>query len=334
MIYSCLLLTAMAGQGIASSALESSISVRIDTADILIGEQTTLYLTITADKGKLVYAPIPTDTLMAGVEVLSLSQPDTVDIDNNRVEIKQEILITSFDSALYLLPPFMLIDGADTTYSEQVALKVSTLPVNTDAPNEFYDIKDVWKPPFVWADYYPLILSILLVLLLIAAAWYIFKRMRDRKSLIPFRKVEPPLPPHEEAIRKLDLIRQQKLWQQGKNKEYHTQITDTLRHYLFRRFGVNAMEMTSSEILDALRNDDDSRPVYDELRQILSLADFVKFAKLSPLPDENDLSLKNAYHFVDVTKHIEEVKPDLKQADTQSVDEPLDKTHSEGGESV
>jgi len=326
-IHFLLLFVALA-PGFKVAALESLISARIDTADILIGEQTTLYLTITIDKGKTVFWPIPTDTLMAGVEVLSLSTPDTTEIDNNRLEIKQEILITSFDSALYLLPPFMLIDGEDTTYSDkdQIALKVSTLPVNTDAPNEFFDIKDVWKPPFVWADYYPLILTILLIIILIAAIIYILKRLRERKSLIPFKKVEPLLPPHEEAIQRLDVIRQQKLWQQGKNKEYHTELTETLRYYIFRRFGVNAMEMTSNEILDAVRHEDDVKSVYDVLRQILSLADFVKFAKLHPLPNENDLSLKNAYLFVDRTKKVEEIKPAEETA--------INSSDSEGGENV
>ena len=292
------------------------IDVAIDSAAILIGEQTVLHLTVTADQDRPVQVVIPNDTLMAGVEVLNLSKPDSTKIENNRMVIKQDVLITSFDSSLYLLPPLKVIDGTDTVYSNQVALKVSTLPVNVENPEEFFDIKQVWKPPFVLADYYPIIIGILLVLLLAALAWYIWKRMRERKSLIPFKKEEPKLPPHEQAIKELDEIKQQKLWQQGRSKEYYTLITETLRRYMVDRFGINAMEMTSDEILALIKQTTEAQSVYDNLRQILSLADFVKFAKMNPLPDENDLSLMNAYLFVNQTKVVELPKPE---------DEPTEK---------
>ena len=282
------------------------IDVSIDSAAILIGEQTVLHLTVTADQDRPVQVIIPNDTLMAGVELLNLSKADSTQIENNRLVIKQDLLITSFDSALYLLPPLKVIDGVDTVYSNQVALKVSTLPVNVENPEEYFDIKQVWKPPFVWADYLPILLAILLILLLAAAAWYGWKRWKEQKSLIPFKKEEPKLPPHEQAIKELDAIREQKLWQQGLSKAYYTQITETLRRYIDGRFGINAMEMTSGEILDLIRQNDEAKPLYENLRQILSLADFVKFAKMNPLPDENDLSLANAYRFVEQTKPVEE----------------------------
>ena len=286
-------------------AQQALIDVQIDSAAILIGEQTVLHLTVTTDKDRAVQLVIPRDTLMAGVEVIDVPKADSTEIENNRLLIKQDVLITSFDSALYLLPPFLLIDGQDTVRSNQVALKVSTIPVNVDKPEEFYDIKDVWKPPFVLADYYPWIIGILLALLLIAAAVYIIKRMRNRQSLIPFKKEEPKLPPYEQAIKELDAIKAQNLWQQGRSKEYYTLITETLRRYIVERFGINAMEMTSAEILDLIRKQADADSVYDNLKQIMQLADFVKFAKFNPLPDENDLSMMNAYLFVNQTKLVE-----------------------------
>lgn len=292
------------------------IDVTIDSAAILIGEQTALHLTVTSSKDHPVQIVVPNDTLMSGVEVLNLSKADSTEIENNRLVIKQDILITSFDSSLYLLPPLKVIDGIDTVYSNQVALKVSTIPVNSDKPEEFSDIKNVWKPPFVWADYYPIIFGILLGLLLICAIIYIIRRIRNKKSLIPFKKPEPKLPPHEQAIKELDEIKQQKLWQQGRSKEYYTQITDTLRKYIVERFGINAMEMTSNEILELIRQNTDAQSVSDSLRQILQLADFVKFAKVSPLPDENDLSLMNAYLFINQTKEEEVQEPEEAQGDS------------------
>ncbi|MDR1102430.1 MAG: hypothetical protein LBL42_01615 [Tannerella sp.] len=293
--------------GMATQA-QTLIEVRLDTADILIGEQTTLHLTVTTDEGKQVYCPLPVDRLMPGVEILSLSQPDTTVIDRKLI-IRRNMVVTSFDSLLYLLPPFMAIDGADTLYSAQVALKVSTLPVDTEHPEEFFDIKAVWKPPFVLADYYPLIFGILITLILLFLIWYIVMRLRSNRSLVPFRREEPQLPPHAEAMQELDRIKGRKLWQQGRYKEYYTQVTDTLRHYLFRRYAFNAMEMTSHEILETLREKNSDRTAHDKLRQILLLADFVKFARLHPLPDENDLSMSNACRFVDQTKPEETLPP-------------------------
>ncbi|MDO4754730.1 MAG: hypothetical protein Q4A54_00125 [Parabacteroides sp.] len=317
-----LVFTAICLCGGKAYAQQTLIDVKIDSAAILIGEQTVLHLTVTTDKDKEVRLLIPRDTLMAGVEVLEVPKADSSFIENDRLLIKQDLLITSFDSSLYLLPPFKVVDGVDTIHSNQVALKVSTIPVNVDKPEEFYDIKDVWKPPFVLADYYPWIFGVLLFLFLICVVAYVIKRMRNRQSIIPFKKPEPKLPPHEQAIKELDDIKQQKLWQQGLNKEYYTLMTDTLRRYIVERFGLNAMEMTSGEILDLIRKHTDAVSVYDNLKQIMELADFVKFAKWTPLPDENDLSMMNAYLFVNQTKIVEIPAPgeEEKEEDKTSVE--------------
>lgn len=317
-----LLIMAFCGVENYAFAQQTLIDVKIDSAAILIGEQTKLHLTLTTDKDKQVQVLIPADTLMREVEVLERSKPDTTWIENDRMLVKQDVLITSFDSSLYLLPPVLAIDGRDTILSNQVALKVSTVPVNVDKPEEFADIKDVWKPPFVWSDYYPWIIGILAVLLLMALAYYIVKRIRERKSLIPFAQPEKPkLPPYEQAIKELDEIKQSKLWQQGKEKEYFTSITDTLRRYLVDRFGINAMEKTSAEILDSVKGIDEIVPAFEKLEQVLKLADFVKFAKFRPLPDENDLSLVNAYFFVNQTKPVEIPNPEEAKDEGKDVDE-------------
>ena len=304
-------------QGTKLYAQQTLIDVSIDSAAILIGEQTVLHLTVTTDNGKNVIVPIPNDTLMTGVEALNIAKADTTVIDNNRLLIKQDILVTSFDSSLYLLPPFKVIDQTDTIYSNQVALKVSTIPVNIDKPDEFNDIKDTWDPRFVLADYYLLIYGVLFACFLICLIGYILKRLRNRQSIIPFKKQEPKLPPFEMAMKELDEIKQQKLWQQGRNKEYYTLLTDTLRKYMVNRFGINAMEMTSGEILELIRLESEANSSYNSLKQILELADFVKFAKLHPLPDENELSLMNAYLFVNQTKVVEVASPEESKESTE-----------------
>lgn len=301
--------------GFTAGAQQTLIDVKVDTADILVGEQTTLHVTVTTDPNRRIIIPLPSDTLMTGVEVISVSDADST-VADGRLVIRRDILVTSFDSSLYLLPPFIAIDGADTIASNQVALKVSTVPVDVDNPEQFYDIKDVWKPPFVLADYYPWIFGILTALFIICVIGYLVQRYRRHRSEVPVKPAEPELPPYEVAIRELDSIKDQKLWQQGLNKEYYTQVTDTLRRYISRRYGVNAMEKTSEEILAIIERETDERSVYDTLRQVLRLSDYVKFAKLHPLPDENDESMRNAYLFVNQTKRTEAPQADEPTTET------------------
>ena len=287
-------------------AQQTLIDVKIDVADILIGEQTMLHLSVTTDKDKQVIIPLPAEMLMEGVEVLNIFPPDTTDIKNNRILISYDLIITSFDSSLYLLPSFVVIDGRDTLLSNQVALKVSTPDVNIENPEDYYDIKNVWRPQFVLADYYTIIYGILFTLFLICVVGYFIQRFRNKPEEVKVVDTKPKLPPHEQAIKELKEIRERKLWQQGLEKVYYTEITDTLRRYISSRYGISAMEKTSSEILEIiLCEEPGNKGVYDNLRQILSLSDLVKFAKLHPLPNENEISMFNANVFVERTKHEE-----------------------------
>lgn len=323
LIGSACLLTVLFGQSL--FAQQTLIDVKLDSAAILIGEQRVVQLSVTTDKDKFVHIVIPGDTLMRGVEVLDISQPDTTAIENNRLVIKQNVLITSFDSALYLLPPFIVIDQNDTIRSSQVALKVSTVPVDTDNPDEYFDIKESWKPPFVWADYYPIIFGIIGAILLILLGYYIYKRLKDKQSILPLAKEKPKLSPYDQAMKELDAIKQEKLWQQGRNKEYYTSLTDTIRQYIESRFGINAMEMTSDQILYLIQMHNDAESVHTNLSQILQLSDFVKFAKLHPLPDENELSLMNAYLFVNQTKPSEALPTEEKDKEKDAVAAEVEK---------
>ncbi|GHT43734.1 hypothetical protein AGMMS49965_18130 [Bacteroidia bacterium] len=282
-------------------AQKAVISATIDSAQLLIGEQTHIHLDIAANRDARLQLPLHTETLMEGVEVLEISKFDTTDIGNNRMQIRYDYLITSFDSALYLLPPFAVVEGLDTVYSQRLALKVSSVPVDVSS-KQFYDIKDVLTPAFVWQDYLSTALYVwgaLVVLLLII---YVIYRIKKHKPIIPMPKKEKiVLPPHVQAIKALDEIKSGKLWQQGKEKEFHSQVSDVIREYLHARFGIDALEQVSGETLEQVRTLSEANAVYNNLKQLLLTADLVKFAKYSPLADENETSLMNAYLFVNET---------------------------------
>ena len=114
-------------------------------------------------------------------------------------------------------------------------------------------------------------------------------------------KVEPESPPHKAAMQEIERIKSEKVWQKGEPKEYYTQLTDTIRTYIRDRFGFNALEMTSAEIIERLVEENDKEAITD-LKELFQTADLVKFAKHNPLMNENDANLMNAIEFVDETK--------------------------------
>lgn len=318
LFFLCLITSMLCGSKVL--AQPAVIKATIDSTQILIGQQTRIHLEVAAPDLNPIQLPIfeTGDTLMRGVEVLERSAIDTVDIGNDRIQIKYDYLVTSFDSALYLLPPFEVIIDQDTSKSNVLALKVSTYPVDVES-EEFFDIKNVMEPEFVWKDYINYVIYPLLILAAIALIVYLIFRIRNKKSILPFKKEEPQLPPHIIAINELDEIKSKKLWQSGRIKEYHSDLTDTMRNYLENRFGISAMEMTSGEILDNSKKISEIDNVRDKLKQMLLLADLVKFAKYNPLPDENELSMMNAYLFVDNTK--EEASNESENAENKEIHE-------------
>jgi len=140
------------------SKAQVSVEAAIDSLEILIGEQAHISLQVSLDADQRAILPVYPDTLVKGVEVLDVAKPDTQYLnDNRRLLIKEVYTITSFDSALYYLPP-MEVQVEDEVYkSNPLALKVISMPVDTLHPDQFFGTKDVMKPDFMWSDWYGVI---------------------------------------------------------------------------------------------------------------------------------------------------------------------------------
>lgn len=292
-----------------------SVEASIDSLELLIGEQAHITLQVSLDSDKHLQLPIYLDTLVRGVEVLEVAKPDTQYLnDNKRMLIKEVYTITSFDSALYYLPP-MEVKVEDEIYnSNPLALKVLTMPVDTLHPEQFFGPKDVMKPDFMWEDWYGIIACIALWVPAVFLLLYLLKRFRDNQPIIRKVKVEPQLPPHQEAMREIERIRNEKIWQHGLEKEYYTQLTDTLRSYVEKRFGFKALEMTTDEIIEHLTSIPDTEAI-SELRSLLQTADLVKFAKFIPMMNENDANLLNAVKFINETREAEDPNTKLEPSE-------------------
>ena len=230
--------------------------------------------------------------------------------------------MTSFDDTLYYLPPMTVkIDGKPYK-SKSLALKVLTIEVDTLHAEQFFGPKDVQDNPFQWRDWsLPFWLSVLMLLLL-AVTYYLYLRLRDNKPMISHIRIVKRLLPHQKAMKEIEQIKADKMVTSDNSKEYYTKLTDTLRKYIEERYGFSAMEMTSSEIIERLMATQDQKAL-DELRQLFTTADLVKFAKYSTLINENDANLVNAIDFINQTKlenvPVEEtVKPQLSEEDQRS----------------
>lgn len=283
-----------------------TVEASIDSLQILIGEQAKIQLQVAMDAKQRAVFPIYGDTLVSGVEIVETAKPDTQYLnDRQRMVITQEYTVTSFDSALYYLPPMKVTVDKKEYKSKALALKVYSMPVDTLHPDQFFGQKPVMNAPFVWSDWYGLIGCSILVLPILALLIYLVIRFRDNKPIIRKIKVEPKLPPHQLAMQAIERIKGEKIWQKGRSKDYYTELTDALRTYIRDRFGFNALEMTSSEIIDKLMEINDKEALAD-LKVLFQTADLVKFAKHDPQMNENDANLINAIDFINETKLPEE----------------------------
>jgi hypothetical protein len=142
---------------------------------------------------------------------------------------------------------------------------------------------------------------------------YLILTHKVEVNILPQKK---RLPPDVIAINRLTALKEAQLWERGQEKEYYTQLIDILREYLQERFSINAMEMTSSQILKALQSNEETRLPHTHMQKVVEIADFVKFAKVRPLPDDNVRAWQNALQFVEETKPAPEPEEDGKQAAT------------------
>ena len=278
---------------------------KLDSATLLMGKTTALHLEITQDKNARGFFPgEQLDTLSAMVEIAERPAADTTDLGNNRIQINRDLIIQSFDSGMWVIKPIPYVVNGDTAYCNQLSLKV--MPVDVSKMKDINDIKPVEAVPFNLLDWLPdYWWAWLLGLLLIGASiWAYLKYFK--KGVNPLKPVKKRLPPYDEAMLNLQNLKAAQLWQQGKEKEYFTGLTDILRVYIDRRFGINAVEMTSSQIIDTLKKNEETKAVNEQLEMILEVADIVKFAKARPLADDNEVAFQRAVNFVEATRPVEQ----------------------------
>ena len=305
-----------------SVAANVSVEARIDSIEMFIGQQVHVTVSATTDKPSAVVFPAfgSQQMIIPGVEVLGTDEVPEETIENG-MRYSRIYTLTSFDANLYYLPPFEVSVDGKKYKSKSLALKVLTVNVDTTNVDQFFGIKDVQDNPFMWSDWSGIFWNSVLLLVLAVFGGYLYLRMRDNKPIIKRIRIIKRLLPHQKAMKSIEEIKSDRMTVSDNQKEYYTKLTDTLRRYIHERYGFNAMEMTSDEIIGRLMEESD-RNAIDELRELFRTADLVKFAKYSTLINENDRNLVNAIEFINSTKiekmPVEEPETPISEEDMRS----------------
>jgi len=300
---------------------QPTATATLDSNLILIGEQINLTLQLTCQAQDSVVWPTIGDTLKKEIEVVQKSKVDTTfDSENNFIKtLSQQLTLTSFDSGYWAVPPIQFLVNGETVETEVQLLAVQTVPVDT--ANKIYDIKGPLSVHYTWADWlrtnWQWLAGGALLGAIIALIIYLLKNRKEKPAPV-IEKPKPKIPPHIIALEKLDKLKEKKLWQAGKTKEYHSKMSEIVREYLENRFYVNALEQTTYEILHNLRTVDISEENKAKLEQLLMLSDLVKFAKEKPIASENEQVLQHAYDFVNNT--IPKLQEPEKQEKTEAIE--------------
>ncbi len=293
------------------------VDAKLDRAEILIGEQAKLSATVTAGARQRVAFPdyAAGDTLTSGIEVLKGGPVDTVWLNGKqRMKLTRDYIITSFDSALYALPPLPVkVDGKTHLSRSRLGLKVGTVPVDTVHVDRFMPPYDVAESPYIWDGK---LAGLSFIIFAFVALVFVFAvRLSDKKPIRRRVVIKPPIPPYKKAAGKMKEMETQisRADSMVLNKAFYVKLTDTIRVYIMERFGFNATEKTTQEILDGLYGEIDDTDAR-RLRELFTAADFVKFAKHSTGPDERQYSFRIAADFLSSTRDetMERPKPEIR----------------------
>ncbi len=305
---------------------EISISAKFDTTSIMIGEQTDFTITVEHPSELYIEFPEFKDTLIENIEILSASRSDTLITDENRLIINKSWRVTSFEEGQYYVEdiPLMVFNdnNENVLYTRQAGLEV--LVPEIDDESGIYDIKAPFEIPVSFLEILP---WILLALAAAASVWFLFRYFKNKRSGDSIFVTTPPAEPaHLVAMRELKQLRSDSLWQKGLIKEYYTRLTEILRRYIEKRFAILAMERTSSEIINELKqNGVPANEVTGLLNECFSLADLVKFAKAQPEEGEHDKCLNTAFRFVKATFKPDQLNEQSRQEDSSTANEEKEK---------
>jgi hypothetical protein len=280
-----------------------SVSSRLERDSMMIGDHLTFSIRVDAADHVEFALPVIRDTLTGSLEVLYPVSADTIRQEGRNI-VEHSYMITGFEAGTQIVPVqpviYELNQVTDTALSMPVLLQVFEPAVDTT--QQIKPIKPPINTPLTFREALPWIvvgIGVWMLGTMIAALIWIYRQKKKDPEIFIMKPQEPA---HVIAFRELDRLKEEKVWEKGDVKLYYTRLTGITRHYIERQYGIPAMERTTGEILEAFSRSNVNDPILDEmLKELLNLADLVKFAKEDPLPVDNQTHLNNAYLFVQKT---------------------------------
>lgn len=295
-----------------------TVRARIEPDSVFIGDRFDFIIEVEKDLVQTVLFPEFTPKGENLIELVEVMPTDTLERDGRRLKIAQRYRLAAFQEGLINMgkPGVLYADKniVDTLYTtDSLVLKVATFQIDSTSQS-IYDLKPQLTLPFRLAEIRGYLLWGLLLVALLALALYGLHRYLEARGrhLKDLFKPAPPEPPHVVAIKALEALHHQKLWQNNKHKLYYSTLTDILRTYIAGRWGVGAMEMTSEEIIAAMRSVELPDKARMDLTSVLMDGDLVKFAKFTPEAEQNESDYMKVYYFVEETKPVE-VNPEAEE---------------------
>ena len=274
-----------------SFAQKPMVRAEIDTTNIRIGEQ--FNLKISVDETQNVIIP---KLQLKGLEVI-----DSTKIDTIKNSLIRKYILTGFDSGAFYIPQQQIFVKNQAFLTDSLLVNVATIAIDTTKVKKF-PIKTIKREPYTFDDF-KIYVYLLLVALAIIGFWIYWFVIRKKKEEIE-EDTYKAMPPYDEAILKLNELDEKLLWQNNKIKEYYSELTEIVRGYIERELKVPALEKTTDEVLDMLKDFKDAETILTsedtikKLRGLLREADLVKFAKSKPLALEIEEDRKDAQDIV------------------------------------
>ena len=293
-----------------ASAQQVEVSATVPDESIAVGKPFSLDLMIKVPYGSYVeWNGFVTDTLSEQIDILKRGDlVRTADADSNII-VQQQLTLMTFDTG-YIQIPSLQLSASNSYYSpltDPIQLYITTIAVDTT--QTFKPLMPPIEQPVSMKEVFPWVLGVLILVLVGLIVWYFLRHRKPKLDENGEPIKGPVIPPYTKAIGDLENLKQQKLWQVGKVKEYYSSLTDIAREYIEGQFGVNAVEMTTDDIMQEVRELHFDDRLFGKLKDTMELADLVKFAKYNATSLESDNAMSDMTDFVnDSYAHYQAMK--------------------------
>lgn len=293
---------------------EPSVNVKTDTTNIRIGEQIT-YTISTPNNKEVIFPKLKN---LNGLEVAEELPVDTI-----KNQLLKKYLITGFDSGAFYIKKQQVFIDSKAYFTDSLLVNVATIAVDTVKLAKHYVVKDLEEETYTFAEWWYrsknyFYVGIAVVLFMIGL-YFLFRKKKE-----PVKEKKIVIPPYIEATKELKSLEQKQLWQNNKVKEYYSELTDIVRKYIGDELMIQALETTTDEMMSLLKTENKQQKLgldketLETLRDLLSQADFVKFAKQKPIEMEIKGHQSNASSIIEtIHKIVESKKKEVKDDEQQ-----------------